>query len=483
MIQGGRSPLRLAVDSKPARIGFDGQVTNGAEPSAVGALDLSVPSIRDLAAWLAEPLNVQGEGLRTLAIKGKLDGSPKRVALTDVTIGLDKIAAKGELVADLGGQVPKVNGRLDLGAVDLNPYLPPPADGRQAGGAPAGQKPAAKAASSSWSDEPIALPPLGFADVAFDLTLDSLRVRKLELGRTVLGLNLQNGKLEAALKKFALYNGHGSGTLRVAVEDGVPAISQQFKLEGLQALPFLTAAADFNRLEGTASADLSLTTRGRTERQLVQNLNGNGKINFANGAIVGINLAAMVRNAADAFLNPEAGEVRKTDFAALGGTFTIRQGILSNDDLHLQAPVLRVGGRGQVNLPKRTIDYRIEPTAAPTLEGQGGKQQVAGVLVPVIIRGPWDDLTYTPDLSGVVESALKNPEAVKKQIEQLDDQAKGLKRALKDGAKKKGGTDALVESLGKALGDQQTTGDGNAKNQKKKPEEPVEKLLKGLLGN
>ena len=478
-------------------------MTGGAEPSAAGGLDLSVPSIRELAAWLAEPLTFEGEGLERLTIKGKLDGSPKRVALTDVAIGLDQIAAKGELVADLGGRLPKVNGRLDLGAVDLNPYLPPPATeggppaatgGQAAGGgpapataggkpAPAGQQPAPKAAAAGWSDEPIALPPLGGADVAFELTLESLRVRALELGRTVLGLTLKGGTLEAALKEFALYDGHGSGTLRVAVEDGAPAIREQFKLEGLQALPFLSAAADFDRLEGTVSAELSTTTRGRSERQLVQNLNGDGRVTFLNGAIVGINLAAMVRNAANAFLNPEASETRKTDFAELGGTFKIKQGILTNDDMHLQAPVLRVGGSGQVDLPKRTLDYRIEPKAAKTLEGQGGQQEVAGILVPVIIRGPWDDPKITPDLSGVVESALKNPEAVKQQLEDLGDQAKGLKKALKD-AKKKGGSEALVESLSKALGGDQPApaDDGTAKEPDQKPEEQVQKLLKGLLG-
>ncbi len=509
VVHGGGSPLRLTVNSKPARIGFEGQVSNGAEPSAAGGLDLSVPSIRELVAWLGEPLTFEGQGLQTLTIKGKLDGSPKRVALSELAIGLDQISGKGQLVADLGGQVPKVTGRLDLGAVDLNPYLPPAAaaGGQPAGAAgkkqgadrerapsaaggkpaPAGQ-PAVEAGAGGWSDEPIAVPPLGVANVAFELTLASLRVQALELGRTVLGLTLQDGTLEAALKELALYDGHGSGKLRVAVDNGVPAITQQFKLDGLQAQPFLTAAAGFKRLEGTASTEFGLTTRGRSQRELVRNLNGDGKITFKDGAIVGINIAAMVRNAADAFLNPEAGQTRKTDFTELGGTFKIKQGILTNDDMHLQAPVLRVDGKGQVDLPKRTIDYRIEPKAAPTLKGQGGKQEVAGILVPVIIRGPWDDPKITPDLSGVVESALKNPEAVKQQIEDLGDQAKGIKKALKDATKQKGGTDALVEGLSKALGGDQNqppADDGKAttKEPDKKPEEQVQKLLKGLLGN
>jgi AsmA protein len=504
VVQGGASPLSLAIDAELLKVGFKGEVSNAAEPSAVGGLDLAVSSIRDLAAWLAEPIAFQGEGLQKLTIKGQLDGAPSRVAFTDATIGLDAIEGRGELIAELAGAVPKLSGRLDLGAVDLDPYLAPeaaPTEGRrpaadggqagtgtggQAGTGSAGQAPPAETpapAAAGWSDEPIELPPLGGAEVDFELTLDALTMRGLELGPTVLGLTMQGNTLEAALKEFALYGGRGSGTLRVALEQGVPTIRQQFRLEGLQALPFLRAAADFERLEGTANAELSLTTRGNTERKLVQNLNGTGEVAFRDGALVGINLAAMVRNAAGAFLDPAAGEARKTDFAELGGTFKITDGVLANDDMHLRAPALRIDGSGRVNLPKRTINYRFEPTAAATLEGQGGQRNVAGLLVPVIVKGPWDNLTYTPDFTDIARRALEDPEALKEQIEQLGDQAGGFKDALKK-MQKQGGSDALVEGLGRVLGGQPAPAAQQGEKAKKaKPEEQVEQLLKGLLGN
>jgi AsmA protein len=218
----------------------------------------------------------------------------------------------------------------------------------------------------------------------------------------------------------------------------------------------------------------------------VQNLNGTGKVVFNDGAIVGINIAAMVRNATDAFLNPAAGETRKTDFAELGGTFKITDGVLANDDMRLQAPALRVDGSGKVNLAKRTINYRLEPKAAATLKGQGGKREVAGLLVPVIIKGPWDDITYTPDLTDLAKRALEDPEALKEQLDALGDQGDGIKDALKK-IRKQGGNDALVESLGQVLGAQpapkgeSTAGEGK-KAKQAKPEEQVQQLLKGLLG-
>jgi AsmA protein len=495
LVQGGSSPVALATDSELLDLNFEGTVAAGAAPTAQGSVELAVASIRDLAAWLAEPIAFPGEGLRELRIAGQLEGSPEQVAFTGATIALDDIEAAGEVSANLAGALPKVTGRLDVGALDLNPYLParspePVPDPAAEGGTGAGEGGGARAGADGWSDEPIALPPIGGAEVDFELSVASLAYQELELGRTVLGLALRDNQLTAELKEFAAYGGRGSGSVRIALEDGTPVIREQFALEGLQALPFLTAAADFDRLEGTVRAEIEAETRGATERQLVQNLNGSGNVMFTDGAIVGMNLAAMMRNAANAFLNPEAGETRKTDFAEMGGSFTIEGGVLRNDDMRLQAPALRVEGSGRVNLPRRTINYRLEPKLAKTLQGQGGEREVAGLLVPVIIKGPWDDPAVSPDLSAVARRALEDPEALKEQIEQLGDQGKAIKDALK-GVDKKAGRDALIEGLGQALGGQDKpaegdasgAGEGSAAKEPAKPEEQVQKLLKGLLGN
>jgi AsmA protein len=465
LLQGGSSPVRVSGKAPDLALTFDGTVDNAEAPRAAGAIELNVASIRDLAAWLAEPIAFEGEGLRTFRVSGKLEGSPTRVALSDAKLALDAIEGQGEVAVDLSGDVPQVTGRLDLGAVDLNPYLPPAAPGQATGAAAAKGDDQAGREAAGWSDEPIALPPIGGADVDFALSTKALKVRNLQLDRSRLALRLQGPHLAVDLQEIALYGGQGSGQLDLEVVDGTPRISNQFRLEGLQALPFLTAAADFKRLRGTANAEVSLQTRGRTERELVQNLSGKGKAALQNGAIVGINLAAMVRNVTSAFQGGATGEERATDFAELSGSFDISKGILTNNDLWLQAPVLRVAGSGQVNLPKRTLDYRLEPKAAPTLEGQGGERQVAGLLVPVIIKGPWSDPTIAPDLSGVARQALENPEALKEQVEQLGDVGKAIK---------KGGAEKVLEGVLGGQSGQDKGGQGS---------DAARKLLKGLFGN
>ena len=218
-----------------------------------------------------------------------------------------------------------------------------------------------------------------------------------------------------------------------------------------------------------------MQTNGRSQRELVQNLNGQGHATFRDGAIVGINVAAMVRNVATAFQGG-AEEVRETDFAELSGSFRVNTGILTNDDLWLQAPVLRVAGSGQLNLPERTVNYRIEPEAAPTLEGQGGERHVAGLLVPVLVRGPWDNLTFAPDLESVARRALEDPEALREEVEQQIDQLGGAAEGVRDAIKKGDAEKVLEGVLGRQGAGESESGQGGEGT------DAARKLLKGLFG-
>ncbi|MGI9493040.1 MAG: AsmA family protein, partial [Geminicoccaceae bacterium] len=282
ILQGDQSAFKLGVKADLLQLGFNGELKNQGAPSAAGDVDLSAPSLKKLLAWLAGPVDFAGEGLEQLTIAGKLNAAAERVAFTDATVSLDQIQGQGEVTAELAGAVPKIGGRLDLGAVDLNPYLPPPAESEDgtaegdSGSAQGGDGGETAPASTDWSDEPIDMPPLDAVDLAFELTLDKLLVQELKLDRTVLALTMADNAVVANLKEFALYEGAGSGTLSLKVAGGRPTIEKKFTLTGLQALPFLTDAAEFDRLEGTATAEFGLTTTGGSERELVNNLNGDG---------------------------------------------------------------------------------------------------------------------------------------------------------------------------------------------------------------
>lgn len=471
LAQNGSSPLQASVVSDGVvALGFSGEARSGAVPGASGTLDLTVESIRDLAAWLAEPLEFQGEGLQALEIAGRIEADPSRVAFDEVTIGLDEIDASGAFEAVLGGSVPKLMGRLDVGPVDLNPYLPEPQEQPASDGRPQPEATEERPRSADrgarpagWSREPLALPPIGGVDLRFALTVEKLRARELRLGRTALDLEIHGNTLLANLTEFRLYGGEGQGSLRLTSGKTGLEVQKQFTLEGLQARPFLTDAMEFDLIEGTARAELMFETRGRSEFGLVSNLDGRGEVRFEDGAVIGYNLAQMVREVATAGFARD--ERKKTDFAELGGTFTVEDGMLRNDDLRMVAPLLRLNGAGRVNLKGRRVNYRLEPRATPTLQGQGGRETADGILAPIDIKGTWEDPQIIPDVQTALESVIENKE-------QLGEAAKQIERQLRDPEAAR----QLLESFGRSGADPDQAGDDPAGA-------AAQQLLRGLFGN
>jgi AsmA protein len=233
--------------------------------------------------------------------------------------------------------------------------------------------------------------------------------------------------LVADLKELNLYDGTGKGRITLDGRRKVPAVKSAFTMEGVSAEPLLTDAADFDRLSGTGRLEISVSTRGESERAMVQASNGTGAVKFVDGAIKGVNLAAMVRNVKAAFTPGGAGDTQKTDFAELSGTFRIEKGILRNNDLKLLNPLIRLAGAGTSDLPKRRVKYRVEPKVVASLKGQGGEGEAKGIMVPVIVKGPWHDLKYRPDLASLVGDAAKDPA---KALEGAKETLKGVKEGL-----------------------------------------------------
>lgn len=412
-LAGKKTDINTRIEAAPVKFTFKGSAAQAGKIKADGDLDLDVPSIRKLASWVGAKLDAPGSGYGPLKIAGKVDVNGNRYAFRDAKLSVDAITGAGEVAFDGGGRKPVITGKLTLGMLDVNPYLPP--EGKAAapqatpkpvgGTARGGKSPGA----SDWSDDSIDLSGLRAADAQFDLSVAGILVRKIKIGAANLKLSLKDGVLVTDLTRMALYGGTGKARLMANGAARISQISLNFDLANFQARPFMGDAMDFDRIEGAANADMSITTRGRSQRDLVSALGGAGKVKFLNGAIRGINLAAMARNVASAFLDSSASETQKTDFAELGGTFSIARGVLTNNDLLLKSPLLRLMGKGKIDLPKRTLNYRFEPKVVASISGQGGEADVRGVTVPVLVDGPWDDISFAPDLAGMIGNVAKDP--------------------------------------------------------------------------
>ncbi len=456
LMNGEASNLAMKVESAPVTFSFDGAARNTGALGLQGALALDVPSIRELAAWAGNPLDFPGDGLGPFNLAGELEMMGPKVALTSAKIKLDEITGEGLFSVDASGAKPVIKAELSVDELNLNPYLPPEQEGAGGGESAGASSEAAgggAAGSDDWSDDPIDVAALGAlnADLAFNA--GGIQFKEVKIGKSSLTVVLQDSKLTAELAEMQLYDGGGKGKIVVDGSKGKPAITADFDLANFQAGPFLTDLADFDRLLGTTESKLSVATTGGTQRELVSNLKGDGAVVFRDGAIKGINLAAMMRNISAAAIEQSFDDAQATDFAELSGTFQIDKGIVTNNDLSLVAPLVRMTGQGKIPLPPRTVDYEVKPKLVGSLEGQGGGGDLAGISVPIKVTGPWSDVSYKPDLAGILKGQLKDPSAVLDSV-QGGEGAKGLLEKVVPGTSSgdDGGSSAPLDLKKKLFG-------------------------------
>lgn len=455
------SPVRSVLEEKPSQLEFaaknrhvaaayDGTLHVGEGADLEGKLDIKGGSVKSLAKWLGTAVpNVAGLG--PFSVAGDLRTNGNVTSLSNAKMTLDGATATGNTRVTTGGERPYVAANLQISELNLNKYLGSsggaarevPAEKAPAAAKPATKPPTDKAPGSiddliekpatgpkvhgyteraGWSNAPIDLSLFGVADTDAKLRVGKLIFQDIKVGQTAMTVALKNKVLKTTFDSIQLYEGKGKGFLNVDATSKAPAIGANFGLDGLAALPFLKDAADMDWLSGKAHLALQLATRGGSQLQLVENLNGKADFSFADGALAGFNVAGAVRGISQGkFSALKKSPTEKTDFSELSATFKVTDGIAQNQDLKLTSPLLRVSGAGAVQLPQRTLDYTVKPKLVASLEGQKGAVDVKGIEVPVRITGPWDKPKYEPDLKGL----LADPNKAMDTVKQIGKQLKG----------------------------------------------------------
>jgi AsmA protein len=149
-------------------------------------------------------------------------------------------------------------------------------------------------------------------------------------------------------------------------------------------------------VKGLLTLNSALTSKGNSEKVLIDGLNGTASFMLNDGVLVNANLeqqlcqgiAKLNRKTLDS--EPRG---KDTPFQQLNGNLVFRNGVASNPDLKVGIPGLTVKGDGDVDLRVLGMDYRI----AIIIEGDKSEmpdpacqvnERYAGIEWPVRCRGP-----------------------------------------------------------------------------------------------
>ncbi len=277
-----------------------------------------------------------------------------------------------------------------------------------------------------------------------------LKVHGANVSDVNLKINARKGIIRVEPFSMNLYKGALSGNFILNVQGDTPTIKTSQRLGKVQAGPLLKDLGYTDKFEGVMNFKADIWVKGTEPEQIKKTLNGSGEFVVTDGAIVGFDIAQMVRNVGAA-LKLSQREKPRTEFSELRGNFTIKNGLVNNPITYLGSPFLRVVGKGKVDLPGETIDYRVEPKVVSTLKGQADTKVRSGLMVPVVISGTFSEPKFRADLSGVVmdkalkEDASKLLETITKEEEGKEVIKKEIPKLLEGLIKGKEGNEGGLE--------------------------------------
>ena len=369
-------------------------------------------------------VNATGDRLPGKSVNSEMKGDV-RVDATKQTVQAN--LAGGLLQSQIKARIgvkgfaePAIRFDVEVDQFDADLYMPKKAEGA----AKPGDQP----------EKPLDLSALRKLNLEGSLRIGSLKVANVKSSNVRLDIKARNGQVNVAPLSANLYQGSMNGNLSVDAAPATPVITINQNLSGVNIAALTRDAANFDTLEGKGNVGMNLTMQGATVGAMKKALNGTMSLNLADGAIRGINIAKKLRDAQAMFgkgggtaQTQAADREEKTDFSELKASFRVNNGVAHNDDLSLKSPLLRLTGNGDINIGSDSINYVAKATLAKTLEGQGGKDAVGGITVPVRVSGPFAKLKYTLDFGAMVGEAAKEKVKTKLQ-DQLKEGLKGLFR-------------------------------------------------------
>jgi AsmA protein len=326
--------------------------------SLEGQLEANITDLRALAALGGTelPPNTQsGAIFQTVALEGALSGTAQALSLGGAKIEFDDIAGTGEATVLLTGTKPELKANLSLDGLDLRPYM----------ASYSAQNPSGEI--QPWSEAPINVEAFKAVDGTFNLSTPNVVTDRLSLGQTNINATLQNGVLVADLPNLSLYSGGGRVDLTFDASKSVPELTLTAGLDKLNGNNFLTAIAGFTQASGKAKTDLTISASGRSQAEIMRNLNGQGGFNLASGSIKGIDTAQFLSGLDQALtarqLPGGIGAQYETIYEDIAALFEIKNGVVSINEFDLSAKDVSATGLGEIDLGNQTIDFRFRPRA------------------------------------------------------------------------------------------------------------------------
>ena len=380
------------------------------------------------ALGAAAPETTDPKALTRAKLGLSVTATPADAEIRKLDLAMDDTRITGTAKAkdfNSPGHGPDLAFDVTLDAIDVDRYLPPSSDTDEASAPAASQDETKGGAEASDGG----LPKDTIRALVLDGTVNAGRitVKGIKLQDTTVKVTAKNGLVKVEPFSTMLYGGALRTVLTADMRKDTTRSAIDLKLSNMALGSFLNDFMGKEAVTGQTALTLSLTALGEDQASLRKTLNGEAGFVLKDGAIRGFQI---VPNTVRAQAAKSSGKVKAAEdvteqqFRDIKATFRIKNGVVNNGDLFLDADNLKASGKGLVDLAAETIDYDV-------------KADITGLpIIPFSIKGPLTDPSTSLDVAEFAKGIAKDVIAVpEKAAKGIMDVGKGALEGIGSGLK------------------------------------------------
>ena len=431
---------------------------------------------------LLKAFDISSKALETFKLSTELKGSSKQLDLdlseAFIKVGSQSIALKGNVGLALSSSKTRVTASFKMPKITVDPVLAalrqgntntnPSIPGK-------GHDKSSQGKTSRWSTETLDLSLLKNVDGDLTLHIGSLRKGDLIFRDVNLNAKTVNGIMEINQLQADLFGAPLSIKGRISAQDSQP-ITLVASLKGAQLENISPGNGQIKITKGNFSTNLDLSTQGKSEFQLVQNLKGTLSFSVSEGRISGFDLQKIINQFLD--LRNPAGLLGllensfaggETSFKDLSSKVAFKDGIGAIDKFQANIDGATIDISGQINLPRYLMDTLMNVQLHSKKELPPFK---------VKIHGPLDNPRKDIDARTLIQQA--GQKLFSNLLKGGKDGSFRPEKLLK-GLFGKGGEEEQSDSTPDDQGQPSNQPQGQTKKRKIEPQEAIGSILKGLF--
>lgn len=381
--------------------------------SLVGGIEIEEFDPRELMAVFDTAIETADPGvLNRASASAEFYFNSEAIGMREMALGLDD----SMLTGSAGVRGDRVEFDLTVDAIDIDRYLPPPAEGDE------------DLPDDTGSVDEIDLPidPLRNFAANGNLALNEARFLGMTFTDANFALAAGNGRMTLT-PTGTLYGGSIDGQIGIEVQGDAARLALRATLANVDMAGVGRDYLKVDTLVGTGNVNLDLAAVGAKVGTIKRGLDGRASVEITDGALLDIDIWQEIMELRARLTGPDAppapSPVQTTfDRIAVGGP--VEDAIMTTDEFTASLPFAALSGTGTLDLLTTALDLRASAglVDGPTLQQDPVLADYAGGMIPLRITGTLDAPRVLPDVQALLSQAVQR--AVEEEVDEAVDEAR-----------------------------------------------------------